>query len=212
MPFSPHFSSSPPLIAHMSPSPPIIDLSTPAANHTRDSLYFQNLAFQFSLFSSQRPTNAQLMAILITTDDNSHHITATHSPCDSQIFTFAVVKALRSMKKEVEVTSEPSNLPIQLKYILRYAERVMVEGSCFSFQLSPELFGIPRKSDVLQEDVIDFCNMQKVKTLSMVAYITYFYTLIIDLKKVSKYVFVDPSLIPASHSTMRLELETSVVN
>ncbi|KAA0053458.1 hypothetical protein E6C27_scaffold190G00050 [Cucumis melo var. makuwa] len=33
------------------------------------------------------------------------------------------VKALKLMTKEVEVTSEPSNLPIQLKYILRYAER-----------------------------------------------------------------------------------------
>jgi len=75
------------------------------------------------------------------------------------------------MTKEVEVTSEPSNLPIQLKYILRYAERVMVDGSSFSFQLLLELFGIPRNSYVLREDVIDFCNMQKIKTLSMVAYI-----------------------------------------
>ncbi|KAL0541528.1 hypothetical protein IC582_021580 [Cucumis melo] len=82
------------------------------------------------------------------------------------------VKSSRPIKKEVEVTSEPSNLPIQLKYILRYAERVMVDGSSFSFQLPLELFGISRKSYVLREDVIDFCNMQKVKTLSMVAYIT----------------------------------------
>ncbi|KAL4022843.1 hypothetical protein IC575_016589 [Cucumis melo] len=82
------------------------------------------------------------------------------------------VKSSRPMTKEVEVTSEPSNLPIQLKYILRYAERVMVDGSSFSFQLPLELFGISRKSYVLREDVIDFCNMQKVKTLSMVAYIT----------------------------------------
>ncbi|KAL0549297.1 hypothetical protein IC582_013778 [Cucumis melo] len=104
------------------------------------------------------------------------------------------------MTKEVEVTNEPSNLPIQLKFILRYAERVMVDGSSFSFQLPLELFGIPRKSYILQEDVIDFCNMQKVKTLSMVAYIMYLYSLIIDLKKVSKYVFVDPSLISAGHS------------
>ncbi|KAL0551968.1 hypothetical protein IC582_011061 [Cucumis melo] len=79
------------------------------------------------------------------------------------------VKSSKPMKKEVEVTSEPSNLPIQLKYILRYAERVMVDGSSFSFQLPLELFGISRKSYVLREDVIDFCNMQKVKTLSMVA-------------------------------------------
>ncbi|KAL4035087.1 hypothetical protein IC575_003761 [Cucumis melo] len=89
------------------------------------------------------------------------------------------VKSSRPMTKEVEVTSEPSNLPIQLKYILRYAERVMVDGSSFSFQLPLELFGISRKSYVLREDVIDFCNMQKVKTLSMVAYITDHWSLII---------------------------------
>ncbi|KAL4021604.1 hypothetical protein IC575_020410 [Cucumis melo] len=63
------------------------------------------------------------------------------------------VKSSRPMTKEVEVTSEPSNLPIQLKYILRYAERVMVDGSSFSFQLPLELFGISRKSYVLREDV-----------------------------------------------------------
>ncbi|KAA0059543.1 uncharacterized protein E6C27_scaffold518G00570 [Cucumis melo var. makuwa] len=114
------------------------------------------------------------------------------------------VKSSRPMTKEVELTSEPSNLPIQLKYILRYAERVMVDGSSFSFQLPLELFGISQKSYVLREDVIDFCNMQKVKTLSMVAYITYLYSLIIDLKKVSKYVFVDPSLISAGHSTREI--------
>ncbi|KAA0059875.1 uncharacterized protein E6C27_scaffold108G001630 [Cucumis melo var. makuwa] len=55
------------------------------------------------------------------------------------------VKSSRPMTKEVEVTSEPSNLPIQLKYILRYAER-----------------------------------------------------------KVSKYVFVDPSLISAGHNTREI--------
>ncbi|KAA0051591.1 hypothetical protein E6C27_scaffold174G001350 [Cucumis melo var. makuwa] len=55
------------------------------------------------------------------------------------------VKSSRPMTKEVEVTSEPSNLPIQLKYILRYAER-----------------------------------------------------------KVAKYVFVDPSLISAGHSTREI--------
>uniref|UniRef100_A0A9I9E865 Ubiquitin-like protease family profile domain-containing protein n=1 Tax=Cucumis melo TaxID=3656 RepID=A0A9I9E865_CUCME len=57
------------------------------------------------------------------------------------------VKASRSMTNEVEVTSEPSNLPLQLKYL---------------------------------------------------------YKLIIDLKNVSKYVFVDSSLISASHSTREI--------
>ncbi|KAL0543802.1 hypothetical protein IC582_018907 [Cucumis melo] len=43
------------------------------------------------------------------------------------------VKSSRPMTKEVEVTSEPSNLPIQLKYILRYAERyVFVDPSLIS--------------------------------------------------------------------------------
>ncbi|KAL4014338.1 hypothetical protein IC575_026540 [Cucumis melo] len=43
------------------------------------------------------------------------------------------VKSSTPMTKEVEVTSEPSNLPIQLKYILRYAERIMVGGLVFHF-------------------------------------------------------------------------------
>ena len=76
------------------------------------------------------------------------------------------------MTKKVEVTSAPSNLSIQLKYILLYDERVMVDGSSFFFQLPFELFGIYQKSYVLREDVIDFSNMQKVMTLSMIAYIT----------------------------------------
>ncbi|KAL0539579.1 hypothetical protein IC582_023795 [Cucumis melo] len=46
--------------------------------------------------------------------------------------------------------------------------------------------------------------MQKVKTLSMVAYIMYLYSLIIALKKVSKYVFIDSSLISARHSTREI--------
>ncbi|KAL0534180.1 hypothetical protein IC582_028464 [Cucumis melo] len=55
----------------------------------------------------------------------------------------------------------------------------MVDGSSFSFQVPLELFGIPRKSYVLLEDVIDFCNMQKVKTLSMVAYIMDHWSLVV---------------------------------
>ncbi|KAA0053296.1 uncharacterized protein E6C27_scaffold102G001080 [Cucumis melo var. makuwa] len=96
---------------------------------------------------------------------------------------------------------------------MRYAERVMVDGFSFFFQLPPELFGIPQKSCVLREDFIDFSNMKKVKTLSTVAYITYLCSLIIELKKVSKYAFVDPSLISIGHIVLeRLELDTFVVD
>ena len=67
------------------------------------------------------------------------------------------------MTKEVEVTSAPSYLPIQLKYILKYPESVLVDVSSFFFQLPLELFDICWKSYILQEDVIDFYNMRKVK-------------------------------------------------
>ncbi|KAL0552319.1 hypothetical protein IC582_011428 [Cucumis melo] len=118
------------------------------------------------------------------------------------------------MTKEMKVTSEPSNLPIQLKYILRYAERVMVDGSSFSFQLLLELFGIPRNSYVLREDVIDFCNMQKVKTLSMVAYIMFqstvecgYYVMRYMRESVSKDTNIITDVIDRRNSYSQLELD-----
>ena len=60
---------------------------------------------------------------------------------------------------EIEVTSASSNLPIQLKYILRYTKKIIVDGSSFFFRLHLQLFGSCPNSYVLQEDVIDFCNM-----------------------------------------------------
>ncbi|XP_038906594.1 uncharacterized protein LOC120092548 [Benincasa hispida] len=43
--------------------------------------------------------------------------------------------------------------------------------------------------------------MQKMKTLSMVAYIAYLHSFIVDSNKGSKYIFVDPSLIFAGQNT-----------
>ncbi|TYK18866.1 uncharacterized protein E5676_scaffold204G00680 [Cucumis melo var. makuwa] len=54
------------------------------------------------------------------------------------------VKASRPMTNEVEVTSEPSNLPIQLKYILRYAERGLND-----FPISEE-FEKDQKNNILE--------------------------------------------------------------
>ncbi|KAA0053313.1 uncharacterized protein E6C27_scaffold102G001310 [Cucumis melo var. makuwa] len=56
------------------------------------------------------------------------------------------VKSSRLMTKEVEVTSEPSNLPIQLKYILRYAERGLDD-----FSISEE-FEKDQKNNILESD------------------------------------------------------------
>ncbi|TYK22450.1 uncharacterized protein E5676_scaffold530G00570 [Cucumis melo var. makuwa] len=55
------------------------------------------------------------------------------------------VKSSRPITKKVEVTSEPSNLPIQLKYILRYAERLAIVLE----RLELETFVMTSKQDQL---------------------------------------------------------------
>ncbi|KAL4035702.1 hypothetical protein IC575_004407 [Cucumis melo] len=104
-------------------------------------------------------------------------------------------------KKEIATSVRPTSLTSKKKVVkedeVKEEEVIVTRPSISKNKVNVKLFGIPRKSYVLREDVIDFCNMQKVKTLSMVAYIMYLYSLIIDLKKFSKYVFIDPSLISA---------------
>ena len=72
--------------------------------------------------------------------------------------------------KEKDVGESKSVLPVSLKSILRYAEKVMAKESSISYQLPVELFGFNRKSCVLREDIIDLCSMEQVKTLTLVAY------------------------------------------
>ena len=76
------------------------------------------------------------------------------------------------MPTEKEVVCEStSTLPLALKSILRYAEKVMEKDSSITFSLPVDIFGISRKSYVLRKDIIDLCNMNKVKTFTLVAYI-----------------------------------------
>ncbi|KAL4032905.1 hypothetical protein IC575_005988 [Cucumis melo] len=49
----------------------------------------------------------------------------------------------------------------------------MDKDSGIRYQLPFSLFGIGRKACVLREDIIDFCNMQEGKTLTLVAYMAY---------------------------------------
>ena len=63
-------------------------------------------------------------------------------------------------------------MPLPLKTILRFAEKVMDKDSGIRYQLPFSLFGICRKTCVLREDIIDFCNMREVKTLTLIAYMT----------------------------------------
>ncbi|KAL0546092.1 hypothetical protein IC582_015997 [Cucumis melo] len=75
------------------------------------------------------------------------------------------------VRNEKEVVCESNiKMPPPLKTILRFAEKVMDKDSGIRYQLPFSLFGIGRKMCVLQEDIIDFCNMREVKTLTLVAY------------------------------------------
>ncbi|KAA0062166.1 putative serine/threonine-protein kinase nek2 [Cucumis melo var. makuwa] len=63
---------------------------------------------------------------------------------------------LIKMPTEKEVVCEStSTLPLALKSILRYAEKVMEKDSSITFSLSADLFGISRKTSVLREDIVD---------------------------------------------------------
>ncbi|KAL0550077.1 hypothetical protein IC582_014575 [Cucumis melo] len=82
------------------------------------------------------------------------------------------------MPTEKEVACEStSTLPLALKSILRYAEKVMEKDSSITFSLLADLFGISRKTSVLREDIIDLCNMNEVKmfTLVVLVFICYWF-------------------------------------
>uniref|UniRef100_A0A9I9ELI6 Uncharacterized protein n=1 Tax=Cucumis melo TaxID=3656 RepID=A0A9I9ELI6_CUCME len=56
------------------------------------------------------------------------------------------------------------------------------------------------KTSVLREDIIDLCNMNEVKTFTLVAYMMYLYSSVIGSKENVQYVFVDPSLISSGNT------------
>ncbi|KAL0556402.1 hypothetical protein IC582_004916 [Cucumis melo] len=103
------------------------------------------------------------------------------------------------MEREV-VCESTSTLPLALKLILRYAEKVMEKDSGITFPLSANILGISQKSSMLREDIINLCYMNKVKTFTLVAYIMYLYSSILGSKENVKYVFVDLSLISFGNS------------
>ncbi|KAL0541259.1 hypothetical protein IC582_021301 [Cucumis melo] len=108
---------------------------------------------------------------------------------------------LIKMPTEKEVVCEStSTLPLALKSILRYAEKVMEKDSSITFSLPADLFGISRKTSVLREDIVDLCNMNEVKTFTLVAYMMYLYSSVSGSKENMQYVFVDPSLISSGNT------------
>ncbi|TYK20459.1 putative serine/threonine-protein kinase nek2 [Cucumis melo var. makuwa] len=65
---------------------------------------------------------------------------------------------------------------------------------------SGRVLGVSGKTCVLREDIIDFCNMREVKTLTLVAYMAYLHS----QDELSNYIFVDPSLISVGHNTQEV--------
>ncbi|KAL0553573.1 hypothetical protein IC582_007473 [Cucumis melo] len=62
---------------------------------------------------------------------------------------------LIKMPTEKEVVCEwTSTLPLALKSILRYAEKVMEKDSSITFSLPADLFAVSRKTSVLREDIV----------------------------------------------------------
>ncbi|KAA0055004.1 transposase [Cucumis melo var. makuwa] len=107
-----------------------------------------------------------------------------------------VLKERDLIKMPTEVVCEStSTLPLALKSILRYAEKVMEKDSSITFSLPADLFGVSRKTSVLREAIVDLCNMNEVKTFTLVAYMMYLYSSVSGSKENMQYVFVDPSLI-----------------
>ncbi|KAA0060192.1 transposase [Cucumis melo var. makuwa] len=112
-----------------------------------------------------------------------------------------VLKERDLIKMPTEVVCEStSTLPLALKSILRYAEKVMEKDSSITFSLPANLFGVSRKTSVLREDIVDLCNMNEVKTFTLVAYMMYLYSSVSGSKENMQYVFVDPSLISSGNT------------
>ncbi|TYK10885.1 putative serine/threonine-protein kinase nek2 [Cucumis melo var. makuwa] len=81
-----------------------------------------------------------------------------------------VLKERDLIKMFKEKCESTLTLSLALKSILKYAEKVMEKDSSITFSLPADLFGISRKSSVLREDTIDLCNMNEVKTFTLVTY------------------------------------------
>ncbi|KAA0048294.1 putative serine/threonine-protein kinase nek2 [Cucumis melo var. makuwa] len=95
--------------------------------------------------------------------------------------------------------SRPIVVEVDLS-ILRYAEKVIEKDSSITFSLPADLFGVSRKTSVLREDIVDLCNMNEVKTFTLVVYMMYLYSSVNGSKESMQYVFVDPSLISSGNT------------
>ncbi|TYJ98686.1 uncharacterized protein E5676_scaffold429G00150 [Cucumis melo var. makuwa] len=110
--------------------------------------------------------------------------------------------AIEVLNKKEVVCESNIDMPLPLKTIHRFIEKVMDKDSNIRYQLSFSLFGIGRKTCVLREDIIDFCIMREIKTLTLIAYMAY----LPSQDHVSNYIFVDLSLISVGQNTQEVRV------
>ncbi|KAA0033120.1 uncharacterized protein E6C27_scaffold269G002580 [Cucumis melo var. makuwa] len=77
------------------------------------------------------------------------------------------------------------------------------------YQLPFSLFGIGRKACVLREDIIDFCNMREVKTLTLVAYMAGYWALL-AINAYDETVYYLDSLRTTSRVDIRYVTDTAI--
>ncbi|KAA0046040.1 uncharacterized protein E6C27_scaffold243G006140 [Cucumis melo var. makuwa] len=117
---------------------------------------------------------------------------------------------LIKMHTEKEVVCEStSTLSLALKSILRYTEKVMEKDSSITFSLPADLFGISRKTSVLRKDIVDLCNMNEVKTFTLVAYMMGYWALL-AINAYEDTVFYLDSLRTISKATTRYVTDTAI--
>lgn len=62
-------------------------------------------------------------------------------------------------------------MPKSLKLLCRYAQSMIkMDGKCITFEMEEEVFGSPRTTHILNEDILQLGGMEKLSTTCVVIY------------------------------------------
>ncbi|XP_061998689.1 uncharacterized protein LOC133715981 isoform X1 [Rosa rugosa] len=89
-------------------------------------------------------------------------------------------------------------MPKSLKILCRYAQNMIkMHGNCIVFDMEERVFGSPRPTHILNEDILQLGGMEKLSATCIVIYMRYLYTVLEELDMVGSVSFVDPAVISA---------------
>ncbi|KAK9939172.1 hypothetical protein M0R45_015879 [Rubus argutus] len=89
-------------------------------------------------------------------------------------------------------------MPKSLKLLCRYAQSMIkMDGKCITFEMEEEVFGSPRTTHILNEDILQLGGMEKLSATCIVIYMRYLYNVLQDSDKLGFVIFVDPAIISA---------------